>query len=193
MIQPLINPAVLGVGQHLLSRLLVSCAELIYNAQIRLLFGGRNSVHKLSGEVLAVNISARRGEKKHNINEAYVKADWGIEADAHSGEWHRQVSLLSLSSVEKMRQLGVKLDFGDFAENLTVDGLEVAALPLGTRLKVGEVLMEVTQIGKECHNKGCAIKKQVGSCVMPIEGIFTKALSSGWIKTGDAVEVVYGS
>lgn len=146
-------------------------------------------MNKLNGEVLAVNISSKRGEKKHNINEAYVKADWGIEVDAHSGDWHRQVSLLSLSSVEKMRQLGVVLDFGDFAENLTVDGLDVAKLPLGTRLKVGEVMMEVTQIGKECHNKGCAIKKQVGTCVMPIEGIFAKVLSSGWIKTGDTIEV----
>jgi MOSC domain-containing protein YiiM len=142
------------------------------------------------GQVLAVNISEKRGIKKHNINEAYIKSDWGIEVDAHSGEWHRQVSLLSLSSVEKMRALGAVIDYGDFAENLTVAGIDVAALPLGTRLQVGEVQMEVTQIGKECHNKACAIKKQVGTCVMPIEGIFARTLSSGWVRVGDKVEVI---
>lgn len=142
------------------------------------------------GQVLAVNISEKRGEKKHNINEAYIKADWGIEVDAHSGDWHRQVSLLSLSSVEKMRALGAIIDFGDFAENLTVAGIDVATLPIGTLLQVGEVQMEVTQIGKECHNKACAIKKQVGTCVMPVEGIFAKTLTSGWVRTGDSVEVV---
>jgi len=141
------------------------------------------------GQVLAVNISEKRGIKKHNINEAYIKADWGIEKDAHSGTWHRQISLLSLSSVEKMRALGVDINYGDFAENLTVDGIEVATLPLGTRLQIGEVEMEVTQIGKECHNQGCAIKKQVGTCVMPIEGIFVRALSSGWVKTGDSIVI----
>ena len=143
-----------------------------------------------TGIVLAVNISEKRGLKKHNINEAYLKADWGIEVDAHSGSWHRQVSLLSKSSVDKMRQMGVELDFGDFAENLTVDGIEVAVLPLGTRLQVGEVMMEVTQIGKECHNQGCAIKKQVGTCVMPIEGIFTRVLSSGRVRAGDSITIL---
>lgn len=143
-----------------------------------------------SGRVLAVNISEKRGEKKHNINEAYLKADYGIEIDAHSGDWHRQVSLLSLSSFEKMRQLGAEVYYGDFAENITVDGINVASLPLGTHLKVGEALLEVTQIGKECHNKGCAIKQQVGSCVMPVEGIFTRVLKSGFVKINDLVEVI---
>jgi len=147
-------------------------------------------LNKETGQVLAVNISEKRGIKKHNINEAYIKSDWGIEVDAHSGDWHRQVSLLSLSSVEKMRRLGAVIDYGDFAENLTVDGIDVATLPLGTLLQIGEVKMEVTQIGKECHNKACAIKKQVGTCVMPIEGIFARTLSSGWVKVGDRVEVL---
>ncbi|NLB53536.1 MAG: MOSC domain-containing protein [Syntrophomonadaceae bacterium] len=142
------------------------------------------------GQVMAINISEKRGIKKHNIDKAYVKADWGIEVDAHSGEWHRQVSLLSLSSVEKMRAMGADVHYGDFAENLTVDGIDVAVLPLGTRLKIGEAEIEVTQIGKECHNKACAIKKQVGTCVMPVEGIFARVLSSGWVKTGDVVEVI---
>ncbi len=142
------------------------------------------------GQVLAVNISEKRGIKKHDVGEAYIRADWGIEVDAHSGDWHRQVSLLSLSSVEKMRALGAAIDYGDFAENLTVAGIDVATLPIGTRLQIGEVQMEVTQIGKECHNKACAIKKQVGTCVMPIEGIFVKTLTSGWVRTGDSVVVI---
>jgi len=143
-----------------------------------------------TGEVLAVNISEKRGIKKHNVDEAYLRADWGIEVDAHSGGWHRQVSLLSLSSVDKMRALGAEIDFGDFAENLTVTGIEVATLPIGTRLQVGEVEMKVTQIGKECHNQGCPIKKQVGTCVMPIEGIFARVLDSGWVRVGDRLKVI---
>lgn len=142
------------------------------------------------GEVLAVNISEKRGLKKHNVNEAYLRADWGIEIDAHAGDWHRQVSLLSKSSVDKMRELGAEIDFGDFAENLTVTGIDVATLPIGTRLQIGEVQMEVTQIGKECHNKACAIKKQVGICVMPTEGIFAKVMTSGWVRAADKVEVI---
>lgn len=145
---------------------------------------------KSAGQVLAVNISEKRGIKKHNVNEAFIRSDWGIEVDAHSGDWHRQVSLLSLSSVEKMRAMGASIDFGDFAENLTVDGIDVAALPLGTHLRIGEVEMEVTQIGKECHNKGCAIKKQVGTCVMPIEGIFARTLNSGWVRVGDPISIL---
>ncbi|NMC27698.1 MAG: MOSC domain-containing protein [Syntrophomonadaceae bacterium] len=143
-----------------------------------------------TGEVLAVNISEKRGIRKHNLDKAYLRADWGIEADAHAGDWHRQVSLLSLSSFDKMRAMGADIDFGDFAENLTVTGIEVATLPIGTRLQVGEVEMEVTQIGKECHNKACAIKKQVGTCVMPIEGIFARVLNSGWVGIGDRIDVI---
>lgn len=143
-----------------------------------------------TGEVLAVNISEKRGISKHNIDKAYLRADWGIEVDAHAGGWHRQVSLLSLSSVDKMRAMGADIDFGDFAENLTLTGIEVATLPIGTRLRIGEVEMEVTQIGKECHNQGCAIRKQVGNCVMPIEGIFARVLKSGWVGIGDRIDVI---
>ncbi len=145
---------------------------------------------KATGLVLSVNISEKRGEKKHNVGEAFLKAGYGIDIDAHSGSWHRQVSLLSLSSFEKMRNLGTDVDYGDFAENITVEGIEVYTLPLGTRIRAGEALLEVTQIGKECHNKGCAIKQQAGTCVMPLEGIFTRVLETGWIKVGDRVEVV---
>lgn len=143
-----------------------------------------------TGEVLAVNISEKRGISKHNIDKAYLRADWGIEVDAHAGDWHRQVSLLSLSAVDKMRAMGADIDFGDFAENLTLTGIEVATLPIGTRLRIGEVEMEVTQIGKECHNQGCAIRKQVGNCVMPIEGIFARVLKSGWVGIGDRIDVI---
>lgn len=142
------------------------------------------------GSVLAVNISAKRGEIKHDVQSAYLEANWGIKEDAHSGEWHRQVSLLSLSSVEKMRALGAEVDYGAFAENLTIGGIDVATLPLGTKLKIGEAVLEVTQIGKECHNKGCAIKKQVGTCVMPVEGIFGRVLTAGWVSTDDTFEVI---
>ena len=110
--------------------------------------------------------------------------------DAHAGDWHRQISLLSLSSFEKMRDLGADVYYGDFAENITVDGIDVCTLPIGAKLEVGETLMEVTQIGKECHNKGCAIKQQVGTCVMPKEGIFAKVLEGGMVKVGDAIKVV---
>nr|WP_207641609.1 MOSC domain-containing protein [Syntrophomonas palmitatica] len=141
----------------------------------------------MQGEVLAVNISEKRGIKKHDIGEAFLKADYGIDLDAHSGSWHRQVSLLSLSSFEKMRNMGADVNYGDFAENIAVGGMDVVNLPVGTKLRLGEALLEVTQIGKECHNHACAIKKQVGSCVMPVEGIFARVLESGRVKTGDAV------
>ncbi|HWP96236.1 MAG TPA: MOSC domain-containing protein [Syntrophomonadaceae bacterium] len=144
----------------------------------------------LTGKVLAVNISEKRGEKKHNIKEALLKVGFGIEQDAHGGDWHRQVSLLSLSSVDKMRAMGVEIDYGDFAENITLEGINVCELPLGARIQVGEALLEMTQIGKECHNKACAIKKQVGDCVMPREGVFTRVLSGGWVRVGDQVEVL---
>ena len=140
-----------------------------------------------SGEVLAVNISDKRGLKKHNIGEAHLQAGFGIDTDAHGGDWHRQVSLLSLSSFEKMRSLGADVNYGDFAENIAVGGMDVVILPVGTRLRVGESLLEVTQIGKECHNHACAIKKQVGSCVKPLEGIFARVLESGQVKVGDQV------
>jgi len=144
-----------------------------------------------TGQVLAVNVSEKRGEIKHNVNEAFIKENYGVETDAHGGDWHRQVSLLSLSSFNKMKDLGATgLEYGVFAENITVGGMDVATLPLQTQLKIGEAILEVTQIGKECHNQGCAIKKQVGTCVMPIEGIFAKVLQSGQVKVGDQVEIL---
>ena len=143
-------------------------------------------------KVKAINISEVRGIQKHTVPEAYLKADWGIEGDAHAGPWHRQVSLLGTESVARMQE---KIDFalapGAFAENILIDGLTVYTLPVGTRLKIGEALSEVTQIGKECH-QDCAIRKATGDCVMPREGIFVKVLASGWVRPGDEVTVVHG-
>ena len=116
--------------------------------------------------------------------------DHGLEGDAHAGPWHRQVSLLALESIEKMRAMGLKVGPGDFAENLTTEGIDLPALPLGTKLKVGpQAIGEVSQIGKECHTR-CAIYYQAGDCVMPREGIFIKVLEGGPIQTGDLIEVI---
>ncbi|MBO8159584.1 MOSC domain-containing protein [Thermosyntropha sp.] len=141
------------------------------------------------GQVLAVNISEKKGEKKHNIGEAYLICGYGIENDAHSGNHHRQISLLSLSSIEKMKKQGLQLEFGDFAENITIEGIDVFSIPVGTRIKIGEAVIEITQIGKECHNHGCAIRRQVGKCVMPLEGAFARVIESGWVRVGDTVKI----
>jgi MOSC domain-containing protein YiiM len=143
----------------------------------------------MEGRILAVCTSEEKGEKKSDIGQAMLVAEHGLEGDAHAGPWHRQVSLLSLSSVEKMRNRGIEIGFGDFAENLTVEGLDVWSLPIGTRLVVGTgVELEVTQIGKECH-RGCAIRQQVGECVMPREGIFARVLKGGMVRVGDPITV----
>ena len=133
-------------------------------------------------KIAAICISDVRGIQKHEIPEAFLKKDWGIEGDAHAGNWHRQVSLLSFDSVAKLQE---KLSF---AENILVEGMAVYSLPVGTKLRIGSALCEVTQIGKECHND-CAIRKAAGDCVMPREGIFVKVLESGEIKTGDDIKI----
>lgn len=139
--------------------------------------------------VIAISISEKKGQKKHNIPEAKLITDFGMEGDAHAGKWHRQISLLGIQSIDLMRAKGANVNPGDFAENITIEGLVLYELPVGTRLFVGEeVLLEVTQIGKECHS-GCEIQKQVGSCIMPTQGIFAKVLSGGMIHVGDTVVV----
>ena len=141
-------------------------------------------------KIAAICISEIRGIQKHEIPEAFLRAGHGIEGDAHAGSWHRQVSLLSVDSVAKLQEkLDFELKHGAFAENILVEGMAVHTLPVGTRLRIGEALCEVTQIGKECHSD-CAIRKAAGDCVMPREGIFVKVLESGRIEKGDAVEVV---
>ena len=139
-------------------------------------------------KVRAVCISGRKGIRKHAVPEIAVRKEHGIVGDAHAGNWHRQISLLAKESVDKMRALGLTLQPGDFAENILTRGLELKSLPIGTRLRVGETLLEVTQIGKKCHND-CEIKKLTGSCVMPTEGIFAIVLQEGEIFPGDTVTV----
>lgn len=141
------------------------------------------------GRVVAVNISEKKGMRKKNIERAYLRENHGIEGDAHAGDWHRQVSLLAVESIQKMRDLGLKVNPGDFAENITTEGVDLLSLPIGTKVKIGEALTEVTQIGKVCHTR-CAIYYQAGDCVMPREGIFVKVLKGGEVKVGDPVEVL---
>ncbi|MDQ7798017.1 MAG: MOSC domain-containing protein [Candidatus Edwardsbacteria bacterium] len=139
------------------------------------------------GKILSINISTRKGEKKTRVQTAVLKENHGIVGDAHAGDWHRQVSLLAADSVDKMRGRGVELHPGDFAENLTIEGIDLKCLKIGQRLKIGsEIILEITQIGKECHD-GCAIKQQVGDCVMPREGVFARVIKGGEIKTGDQI------
>ena len=141
-------------------------------------------------KVAAICISEVRGVQKHEIPEAFLRADYGIEGDAHAGNWHRQVSLLSAESVENLqKKIDFELKHGAFAENILVEGMAVYKLPVGTKLRIGEAECEVTQIGKECHSD-CAIRKAAGDCVMPREGIFVKVITSGKVKTGDAIEII---
>ena len=141
------------------------------------------------GTVIAVCVSERKGEKKKNVEKSVLRANHGIEGDAHAGDWHRQVSLLADESVDTMRGRGVELKPGDFAENLTVKGIDLKQLAIGQRLKVGKtIILEITQKGKECHND-CAIKRQVGDCVMPREGVFAKVIAGGEVKAGDDIEI----
>ena len=139
--------------------------------------------------VLAVCISTRKGEKKHPVDAIVLKIDHGIVGDAHAGHWHRQISLLANESVDKMRERGLTLEAGDFAENILTEGVALRTLPVGTRLRVGETELEITQIGKECHSD-CEIKKKVGICVMPAEGVFAIVKREGRVKAGDEIEVL---
>lgn len=142
------------------------------------------------GKVLSVCVSDVRGVAKHPVDFLHLIPDHGIEGDAHAGNWHRQVSLLAQESVDTLQsKITLKLKPGDFAENVLTEGIELKSLPIGTRLKMGTALGEVTQIGKECHND-CAIRRQVGDCVMPREGIFVRILEEGILKPGDTIEIV---
>jgi len=144
----------------------------------------------MSGRVISVNISAKKGVRKKPVDEILVKTGYGIEGDAHaSAEWHRQVSLLALESIRKMQEKGLDVKPGDFAENITTEGLDLVSLPLGTKMQIGaDIIGEVSQIGKECHTR-CAIYYQAGDCVMPKEGIFIRVLKGGTIKKGDTIVV----
>jgi Uncharacterized protein conserved in bacteria len=142
------------------------------------------------GKVVAINISEKKGVVKKPIEQGLFIEEHGLEGDAHAGKWHRQVSLLAQESIDKMKKSGVEgLSAGKFAENITTEGLVLYELPVGTRIKVGVTIQEVTQIGKECHG-GCEIRRLVGDCVMPREGIFTRIIQGGVIKPGDVIEVL---
>ena len=140
-------------------------------------------------EVVSVNISEKKGAVKREVPEIHLKLRHGIVGDAHAGDWRRQISLLAEESVDKMRSLLPGLQPGAFAENINTRGLELKTLPIGTRLRLGETVVEVTQIGKECHND-CAIKKRTGKCVMPTEGIFAVVVTEGTVRKGDPIEVL---
>ena len=144
----------------------------------------------IMGKIIAVCTSAKKGMRKKNVGEGVLKVGFVLEGDAHGGDWHRMVSLLAMESIKTMIDKGLDVGPGDFAENLTTEGLELFTLPIGTKLKIGETSIgEVTQIGKECHAK-CAIFYQAGDCVMPKEGIFIRLLEGGVVRVGDSIEVM---
>jgi MOSC domain-containing protein YiiM len=142
------------------------------------------------GKIVSINISDSKGVRKKPVREVIIRAEYGIEGDAHaSSDWHRQVSLLAIESVRKMQALGLDVNPGDFAENITTEGIDLVSLPVDTRMAIGnEVIAEVSQIGKECHTR-CAIFYQAGDCVMPKEGIFVRVLRGGKIGEGDIIRV----
>lgn len=141
----------------------------------------------MQGRIVAVCTSTKKGVAKKDVGQAVARVNWGLEGDAHAADWHRQVSLLALESIEKMRALGLKVRPGSFAENLTTEGIDLLALPIGSRVRVGEdVVLEITQHGKICHEK-CAIYRAAGDCVMPREGIFARVIVGGLIRAGDSI------
>lgn len=144
----------------------------------------------MHGKIVSINISEKKGVRKKPVDEVLLKTEFGIEGDAHaSSEWHRQVSLLAQESIEKMIKMGLSVKAGDFAENITTEGIDLVSMPVGTRMSIGDnVEVEVSQIGKECHTR-CAIYYQAGDCVMPKEGIFVRVLKGGRVRKGDDISV----
>lgn len=144
------------------------------------------------GKIMAVCISEKRGTQKKNIDKVHLLENWGLEGDAHGGHWHRQVSLLSYEKVRDFEKKGISLEDGAFGENLLVEGFDFRSLPVGTRFRCGDALLEMTQIGKECHSH-CQIYHRVGDCIMPREGVFARVLKGGLIGIGDEIEIVPSS
>lgn len=141
-------------------------------------------------KIVSIATSKKKGTRKTTTESVLVKKEFGIDGDAHSGIWHRQVSFLASESIKQARDNGLNVTFGDFAENFATEGIDWKKIPIGTRLKLGDTtLVEVTQIGKECHNK-CAIYYQAGDCIMPKEGIFARVLEGGTVNKGDAVRIL---
>lgn len=145
----------------------------------------------MRGKILAVCVSKEKGTEKQDVGSAFIKVDHGIEGDAHSGPWHRQVSLLADESIEKMRNKGINLTYGDFGENIVTQGIDLLKLGVGSTVKLGDAVVgEVSQIGKVCHDR-CAIYFKTGDCIMPREGIFVKILTGGNVTVGDQIEVIH--
>ena len=143
----------------------------------------------MTGKLVAISVSEKKGTQKSNVPSAHLVEGHGIEGDAHAGPWHRQVSLLAQESIDKMTAAGLDVGPGDFAENLTTSGIDLLKLKIGDRLRIGEAELEITQIGKECHDH-CAVYELAGDCVMPREGIFARVLREGRISAGDAVNTI---
>lgn len=141
------------------------------------------------GKVMAVCTSPAKGTQKKDVQKALFIEDFGIDGDAHAGKWHRQVSLLSVEKIEEFRNRGAEVAFGAFGENLVVEGIDFKTLPIGTKFQCNDVVLELTQIGKQCHH-GCEIFQKMGDCIMPREGVFTKVLKGGEIQTGDMLEII---
>ncbi len=141
------------------------------------------------GKLIAICISEHRGTQKHQVEKATLIENWGIEKDAHGGTWHRQVSLLSLEKIEEFQKKGAQIDFGAFGENLIIEGFDLRTIPVGTKIQIGTTLLELTQIGKECHSH-CQIYKTMGDCIMPREGVFAKVITGGTIRPGDQVQLL---
>ena len=142
-----------------------------------------------AGKVIAVCISEKKGTQKVEVPEIKLVPDWGIEGDAHAGKWHRQVSLLALEKIDEFRSRGASVENGAFGENIIIEGFDLKTIPVGTRFRIGDALLELTQIGKECHTH-CAIYHQVGDCIMPREGVFTEVIEGGTVRAGDSVELI---
>ena len=140
------------------------------------------------GTIVAICTSPAKGTAKTNVGRGELVADWGLAGDAHAGHWHRQISLLSADKVRDFNARGAQVEDGAFGENLLVEGIDFAALPVGTRLRCGQALLEITQIGKTCHHD-CAIRQRVGDCIMPREGVFARVLRGGEIAVGEEMEL----
>lgn len=143
------------------------------------------------GKIIDICISDKKGIQKRSIPEGRFIEDFGLENDAHAGKWHRQVSLLSYEKVVAFNKKGAGVIPGDFGENLVVEGYDLRNIPVGTRFKCNDVILEITQIGKECHH-GCAIYQKMGECIMPREGVFARVIHGGKIKPGDNIEIIEG-
>lgn len=150
----------------------------------------RHAIRNNNKMIVSIAISKKKGTRKTQVEEATIKMDHGLDGDAHAGPWHRQVSFLAAESIEQARAKGLDVTFGDFAENIATTGIDWQNIPIGTKVRLGDsALVEITQIGKECHNK-CAIYYMAGDCIMPREGIFARVLKGGTIRCGDAVKVL---